>query len=318
MPQPLNLQTVIAFIWDFDKTLTPDYMQRPLFVRYGVDEKQFWGEVNGLVEHYRGRGLQVSRDTAYLGHVLSYVQAGRFEGLTNEILRELGREVRLSPGMPEFISRTKDRVANSARFIDNGITVEHYVVSTGLRQMIEGNEIRTHLDGVWACELLCDPPGPGYQGKEGGDAADTGILTQVGYVLDNTTKTRAIFEINKGVNKYPTIEVNSRMSADDRRVPIQNMIYIADGPSDVPVFSVVNQGGGMTLGVFTAGERSNFEGVRQLQDEGRIQSMAPADYTDGSQADMWLMSSLQRIADGICGRRERNISLITNPAGHVV
>jgi hypothetical protein len=92
MPQALNLQTVIAFVWDFDKTLSPGYMQEPLFKEYQIDGGQFWREVNGLVEHYRRRGLRVSKDTAYLGHLLSYVRDGRLPGLTNSKLRELGSQ----------------------------------------------------------------------------------------------------------------------------------------------------------------------------------------------------------------------------------
>jgi hypothetical protein len=318
MPQAFNLQTVIAFVWDFDKTLSSGYMQAPLFAEYDIDESQFWREVNGLVDYYRQRGLRVSKDTAYLGHLLSYVRAGRFPGLTNLKLRELGAKVGLAPGMPDFMAGTKEVVANDQRFAHHGVTVEHYIVSTGLRQMIEGNPIHQHVDEIWACELLADPPGPDYLNSQAASSSDDeGLLTQVGYVLDNTTKTRAIFEINKGVNRDPEIDVNARMADVDRRVPISNMIYIADGPSDVPVFSVVNQGGGKTLGVYTLGERSNYEGVRGLQDDGRVNSIAEANYTENSAAYLWLMSSLRTIATGICERRERSIRSITGPAGHV-
>lgn len=119
-------------------------------------------EVNGLVQRYRKQGLQVSKDTAYLGHILTYVRHGAFAGLTNQRLRELGADVPLAPGMPEFMQRTRALVAADQRYSHHGIKVEHYIVSTGLRQMIEGNPIRVHVDDVWACELLCDPPGPGY------------------------------------------------------------------------------------------------------------------------------------------------------------
>lgn len=318
MPAPLNLQTVVTFVWDFDKTLTPAYMQTPLFEEYGVDQKVFWAEVNGLVDHYRDRGLQVSRDTAYLGHILSYVREGKFPGLTNEKLRELGARVPLAPGMPDFIERTRERIQSDEHFRRHGITVEHYIVSTGLRQMIEGSPIRGHVDGVWACELLSDPPGPGYLDHAAAQDSLTEELTQVGYALDNTTKTRAIFEINKGVNRDPGIDVNARMADDDRRVPISNMIYIADGPSDVPVFSVVNQQGGRTFAVYTIGPPSNFEGVKHLQDDGRVQGMAPADFQNDTPADLWLMTSMAEIAQAICERRERRLSDITGPAGHVV
>lgn len=316
MPGALNLQTIVAFVWDFDKTLSPDYMQAPLFAEFNIDEKQFWDEVNGLVEHYAARGLRVSKDTAYLGHLLSYAREGRLEGLTNSKLRELGAKIALAPGMPDFLQRTRAHVAGHERYAHHGVQVEHYIVSTGLRQMIEGSAIREHVDDVWACELLCDPPGPGYLIDDRESSLD-GPLTQLGYVLDNTTKTRAIFEINKGSN-VETIDVNARMAEDDRRVPVSHMIYIADGPSDVPVFSVVNASGGRTLGVYTPGAKSNYQGVKQLQDDGRVNSIAEADFRENSAAFLWLMASLDEIASGICDRRDRSIQGIAGPAGHSV
>lgn len=145
----------------------------------------------------------------------------------------------------------------------------------------------------------------------------TGVISQIGYVLDNTTKTRAIFEINKGVNVEPSIDVNAQVAEEDRRVPISHMIYVADGPSDVPVFSVVNKGGGKTLGVYTTGQPSNYDGVASLSEQGRVNDIAEADYREGRAADLWLMRSLRKIAGGICDSRERTISAIPGVAGHV-
>jgi hypothetical protein len=315
MPPALNTQNIVAFIWDFDKTLTPGYMQQPIFEKYGVDPKSFWDEVNGLVDHYAQRGLRVSKDTVYLGHMLSYIHDGPFKGMTNQTLRELGANVPLAPGMPESMDRMRAIVENDARFSHHAITVEHYIVSTGLRQMIEGNPIHDHVDGVWACELLSDPPGAGYLGSPT-SASQNEKLSQVGYVLDNTTKTRAIFEINKGVNIEPALDVNARMDPDERRVPIRNMIYIADGPSDVPVFSVVGGNGGRTLGVWT--NSGNYDGVKDLEEDGRVHSIAKADYREGEAADMWLTSSLRKIASNICDVRERRLANISGPAGHDV
>ena len=130
-------------------------------------------------------------------------------------------------------------------------------------------------------------------------------ISHVGYMIDNTAKTRAIFEINKGVNANPMLDVNARMSADQRRVPIQSMIYIADGPSDVPCFSIINERGGKTLGVYTTEPRNNFRGVRELQEQGRVQGMAEADFRPGEAAYLWLMDSLEQIAEGILADRTR-------------
>jgi hypothetical protein len=315
MPPSLVTQTIIAFIWDFDRTLTRGYMQKPLFEHYGVDESKFWREVNALKKFYGEFELQLAEDTAYLEHTLNYVRTGKFPGLTNALLRELGAQVELAPGMPEFIKRTRDFVAQDERYAKHLISVEHYVVSTGLRQMIEGNPIFGHLDGVWACELLPDAPAANDGALDPATFDPDGPLTQIGYTIDNTTKTRAVFEINKGINKLESVNVNARMAPDERRVPISNMIYIADGPSDVPVFSVVGGSGGKTLAVHSG---NNYEGVQQLQDDGRVNHTASADYSENSDADLWLFRSLRIIADAICQRREQLIDSIVNPAGHAV
>lgn len=315
MPPALNTQNVIAFIWDFDKTLTPGYMQQPIFDEYGIDAVAFWREVNGLVKHYEQRELLVSKDTAYLGHLLAYIGEGKLDGLTNAKLRELGARIPLAPGMPDLMDRMRRLVVDEERYAHHELKVEHYIVSTGLRQMIKGSPIARHVEEIWACELLPDPPGPGYM-NELGAVEYSDKLVQMGYVLDNTTKTRAIFEINKGVNVEPKLDVNARIDPDDRRVPIPNMIYIADGPSDVPVFSVVGGGGGRTLGVWTDGD--NYDNVRRLEDDGRVNSIAKADYSEGEAADMWLSASLRAIADRICEARDRRLGSIAAPGGHVV
>jgi hypothetical protein len=107
------------------------------------------------------------------------------------------------------------------------------------------------------------------------------------------------------------------MSGEQRQVPIQNMIYVGDGPSDVPCFSIVNERGGKTLGVYTTKPRNNFRGVRELQEQGRIQGMAEADFRPGTAAYLWLMDSLDQIAEGIIVDRARAFADIPRPPGHV-
>lgn len=314
MPVPLYTQTVIAFIWDFDRTLIPGNQQEPLFAEYGVDADVFWGEVEKLPEYYGARGEIISRDAAYLHHILTYVEAGIFTGLTNARLRELGGRLVPSPGIPEFLEATRRHVEE--HFGGHGISVEHYVASTGIREMIEGSCIAPQLDGVWANTFLEVPAPPGYLGRLDIEQ-ESQPISRIGYMIDNTTKTRAVFEINKGVNRNPSIDVNARMSEEQRRVPIRHMVYVADGPSDVPVFSLLNQRGGKTLGVYTTDPRNNFRQVKDLQEQGRIQGMAEADFRPGKAAYLWLMDSLDQIASEIVEARHRAFSDIPNPPGHV-
>jgi hypothetical protein len=316
MPVPLYTQTVVAFIWDFDRTLIPGNQQEPLFEEYGVDADAFWAEVEGLPEFYRARGEVISRDTAYLLHILAYVEAGIFKDLDNAKLRELGGRLKPSPGIPEFLEATRRHVSSVPEYAAQGITVEHYAISTGIRPMVEGCCVAPHLDGIWANTFLEHTALPGYLSRLG-VAPGAGPITRIGYLIDNTTKTRAVFEINKGANRNPGIDVNARMTEEQRRVPIRHMVYIADGPSDVPVFSVLNERGGRTFGVYQTGPRSNFRQVKDLQEQGRIQGMAEADFRPGEAAHLWLVDCLDQIAGEIVEARHRAFADIPNPPGHI-
>lgn len=303
----LFLQNVIALVWDFDKTLIPGYMQEPLFARYGVDAQTFWSEVNALPAEYRKRGVElVSTEVLYLNHILDYTRRGIFQGLSNTLLRELGRELTFYPGLPDFFDRLRERVQAREEFSNHEIRVEHYVISTGLRQMILGSAINPFVDGVWGCELL-----------ESRDGASP-VVEQLGYVLDNTSKTRALFEINKGSNKHGEIDVNALIADEDRRIPFQNMIYIADGPSDVPVFSLLNRNGGSTFAVYSRGSESQFAQVNRLQQQGRVESFGEADFRDGSQTCMWLTATTEAIARRIVADRERALGeKVGSPPRHL-
>lgn len=315
MPVPLHTQTVIAFIWDFDRTLIPDNMQWPIFQEYGVDEATFWREVDGLLAYHLAIGETMGRGLAYLIHILSYVEQGIFKGLTNAKLRELGAKLEFCAGIPEFFEESRNHVRDVADFAKEDISVEHYVVSTGIRPMIEGSAIAPYVDGVWANSFIEHTPPAGFldQLPVPGKPGD---IKYVSDYIGHTSKTRALFEINKGVNITSTVDVNARMSQSQRRVPLRNMIYIADGPSDVPMFSILNKEGGKTLGVYNLEPRNNHRQVKQLQEQGRIQGMAEADYRPGKAAYLWLMDSLDQIAYEIVENRRQAFAAIKNPPGH--
>ncbi|MGD9240508.1 MAG: hypothetical protein PVG69_10810 [Desulfobacterales bacterium] len=320
MNQPLFLQNIIACIWDFDKTLSPGYMQAPIFELFKVDPKKFWKEVDKLPIYYRKDGLDlISTDTLYLNHLLTYTKQGKFKGLNNTRLKELGAKIRLYDGLPEFFNKLKHCVTLESEYRQHDIELEHYVVSTGLRQMILGSKIAPFVDGVWGCEFVENAPPPGYlNAGVKRKLQDPKIISQIAYALDNTTKTRAIFEINKGSNKFPDIDVNAMIPDEDRRVPFQNMIYIADGPSDIPVFSLINRFGGRTFAVYQPGSKEEFSQVNNLQKQKRVHSFGEANYNEGSQTSMWIKNAIVEISDQIVKNRERALGdKIGKPPKHL-
>ena len=308
MPAALFTQNIIACIWDFDKTLIPDYMQSPLFRRYHVDEPLFWEETNRLVEHYHRRGYRLTSEISYLNHLLTYVLAGRMPGLNQRIFRECGADISFYPGLPDFFALARTWVADRPNYVKHEIQLEHYIVSTGIAEMVRGSRIAPQIDGVWGCEFIENPLQPGFLSqKELAFSADAEIA-QIGMVIDNTTKTRALFESNKGTNKNPAIDVNSNIEPEDRRIPFQNMIYIADGPSDVPSFSVVKGRGGRTYAVYNPDNPAEFEQNDRLLQAGRIHGYGPADYTEASSTARWLRLHIQAICDRIVSDREVAVS----------
>jgi hypothetical protein len=314
----IHSQNIVACIWDFDKTLIPGYMQSPLFQRYNVDEDLFWKEVNNLPSIYKTRGQNVSKDTIYLNHLLTYIKAGRLSGLNNASLRECGRYMRFYPGLPSFFGYLKDMISNCAEYQRCDISLEHYIVSTGLAEIIRGCSIHEFVDGIFGCELLENPLPPGFLNQEELEIDTEPEISQIGTIVDNTIKTRYIFEINKGSNKNESIDVNANIRQEDRRIPIPNMIYIADGPSDVPVFSVVNKGGGKTYAVYNPEEPEEFRQNDALLQSGRIQAYGPADYRSSSSTAMWLKMHITDICDRIVLEREQMLeSRVIKPPKHL-
>ena len=318
--QPFE-QNVIALIWDFDKTLINGNMQAPIFRKYGVEERRFWDEVNALADRYREwyPNMRVNKDTMYLNHLLTCVRQGIFKGLNNRLLFELGKELAFRDGLPEFFTKLKTAIEQDERYRKYNITVEHYIVSTGLAEMIRGSAIAPYVDGIWGCEFIERPILSGLGGsaaaeEDGGEPE----IAQIAYAIDNTSKTRAIFEINKGANKYPQIDVNSAMDRSLRRVPFEHMIYIADGPSDVPAFSILKQNGGKTFAVYQKGNLREFEQADQLRREGRIDMYAEADFRENTLTHLWLMEHAKRIAEKIYIAKEQAIlSSVSRPPGHI-
>ncbi|SIO33111.1 haloacid dehalogenase-like hydrolase [Fibrobacter sp. UWB11] len=311
-------QNIIAMVWDCDKTLISSYMQEPLFRHFNVDGGKFWQEVNALKAYYGKQGISVNSDTSYLNHILTYVKAGLFKGLNNALLREFGKELKFYPGLPQFFGEVKSLINDDEKYKAFDIRLEHYVVSTGFAETIRGSAIAPFVDGIYGCEFIETPAQPGFlNSADVSDAADiheaSREISQIASALDNTSKTRYLFEINKGSNKYPdTIDVNSSIARESRRVPFENMIYIADGPSDVPAFSILNYNGGSTFAVYPKGDVKAFRQVDALRRDNRVQMFGEADYETGSQSWLWLTEKVRAIADSIVERKQ---AAIRNSAG---
>lgn len=322
------MQNIIAVIWDFDKTLVNGYMQDPILSEYNIEPKKFWHEVNDAISRYNKSGIVVNPDTFYLNYFIRKIKDGTFKGLTNEKLKGFGTKQHFYPGIPAIFDLTKNILLPSEgaslegsalqddtdgsedhtmRYAAYGVQVEHYIVSTGFKKVIEGSEVYPLVEDVWGCELLED-----------------GDILEVGYSVDNTSKTRALFEINKGVNAKQlknrgiNLSVNNKLTDDQRRVDFRNMIYIADGPSDVPAFSLIKKNGGTTFAIYPANDAKALKQVETLREDGRVDMFAEADYTEGKTAHLWLCNKIRELADAIVDKEMAKIQGVNATPKHLV
>lgn len=335
MPQPQN---VIAVLWDFDGTLIAGSMQDVILEHYHVNKAEFWREVNGLPEYYRQRRIDVVPDICHLNHLLTYVREGKIPGLNNQLLRELGSRITFYPGLPDFFGEVKRRVAEDETYRPFEIKVEHYILSAGIHQMIVGSAIMAHVDGVWGCQFIESPAPPGYspelhlsvvpgnhqpkksRRRSGSAAAAPQLLiTQIGYPIDSRSKNNILYDINKGSNVHPQINVNDFMPDEERRIPFTNMIYVADGPSDTSCFSVVRRSGGKCFAVYDRDSSDQLRQAMMLQEVGRVNSIGPADYRPGEQAYLWIREAAVQIADRIAREKRAALDAKVVPAArHIV
>ena len=295
------MANIIAIVWDFDKTLIRGYMENPIFKDYGVDPKAFWDETNALPKKYwEEQGVRVNPDTIYLNQMINYTKRGDFRGLNNEKLRSYGAKLDFYDGVPDIFERTKKAIETNPIYNEYDIKVEHYIVSTGLKEIICGSPVKQHVSGIWGCEFI---EAETENGKE---------ISEIGYTIDNTTKTRALFEINKGVGKKDGVDVNTRLPEEYRRVHFINMVYVADGPSDIPAFSVVNNNGGATFAVYPKGDRRAMEQVEQMRKDGRVNMFAEADYSDDTTVSMWLDNKIKEFAEKIKSSEKEKLDRFTS------
>lgn len=260
---------VVAICYDFDKTLSPDNMQAQGYLQAINYENQneFWAESNELA-------MEHDMDTTLAWMYLMLRGSRGKEIFRKETLARYGAGVGLYEGVTEWF----DRIRRYGE--ERGITVEHYIISSGLKEMIEGTEIAGSFEKIYASSFYYD--------------AD-GVAVWPAQVINFTNKTQFLFRISKGVLGINDEGVNDYFAPDQIRVPFRNMVYIGDSDTDVPCMKLVNSYGGHSIGVYDP-ETNDTHRVRKMMRENRIRYYVPADYREGSDLDQLITMILDKTA----------------------
>ncbi len=259
---------IIAFLYDFDKTLCTTDMQNYAFIPgLGMTPAEFWAEANGFGRRHRMDGI-----LAYMYIMLREAER-RDRPFTREDLVEKGRGIELFPGVEDWFRRI------NAFGETQGVQVEHYVISSGLREIIEGSSISREFREIYASEFYYDQAGRPVWPK---------------LAVNFTAKTQFVYRINKGVLDVSDDKtLNDSMPDDSKRVPFTNMIYMGDGLSDVPCMKMMRAYGGQAIAVYQAANRS---GVEELLAKRRVDFIFPADYREGTGLDETVKNIIRKMA----------------------
>ncbi len=258
----------VALMYDFDKTLCGKDMQEYSFIpSVGMQASDFWEEANRISVK-----TNMDRILAYMLLMIKTAKKNEVE-ITKESFNKLGKDVVLLKGVKTWFKRINEFGKSL------GLEVEHYIISSGLKEIIDGTSIAKEFKKIYACEFHYNNSGNADWPQQ---------------VVNYTTKTQFIFRISKGVlDTMDDKRLNSYTSERDRTIPYRNMIYIGDGLTDVPCMTVVKDRGGESIAIYHRGEK---QVAKKLLKENRVAYMCRADYSQDSMLEVIVKKILQKIA----------------------
>ena len=261
----------VALIYDFDGTLSPGNMQEYDFIpAIGKSNREFWEESNETAREQDGDPI-----LAYMYRMLHEAKSSGIS-LRRESFARSGQNIELYEGVREWFPRINAYAA------ERGIQLQHYINSSGLREMIEGTPIAHEFRKIYACSFLYDVDGVAYWPA---------------VAVNYTNKTQFIFKINKGIESvYDSHRINEYIEEEERPVPFRRMIYFGDGTTDIPCMRLVKQQGGHSIAVYNPSSERNRQTSERLLHDQRVNYVCPADYRVDRPIDRLVHAIIDRIA----------------------
>lgn len=261
-------KNIIAIMYDFDKTLCAKDMQEYTFIpNLGINASEFWKEADEIREENK------------MDQVLTYMylmfkkMVSNNRSLKRKYLNDMGKNIELFDGLEEWFERVNEYGESV------GMKVEHYIISSGLKEIIEGTKIGKYFKQIYASEFFYNEDGNAIWPK---------------LAVNYTNKTQFLSRINKGVlDISDDTSLNKKMIDNARRISTANMIYIGDGYTDVPCMKLTKEGGGVSIAVYTD---KTIKTAQNLLKEERINYLALADYTKDSEIDKIIKKVIQNMA----------------------
>ncbi|MCD8101095.1 MAG: haloacid dehalogenase-like hydrolase [Alistipes sp.] len=266
----METTVTVALIYDFDGTLSPGNMQEYDFIpTVGKSNREFWQDSNDLA-------LEQDADPI-LAYMYKMLHEARSTGLSlrRDAFVASGAKISLYDGVEEWFGRINAYAAGQ------GVTVHHYINSSGLKEMIEGTPIAHEFRKIYACSFLYDVDGVAYWPA---------------VAVNYTNKTQFIFKINKGVESvYDSKEVNRYIPESQRPVQFRHMIYFGDGTTDIPCMRLVKAQGGHSIAVYNPANKATRTASERLVRDNRVNFVCPADYTESSDIDRVVKTVIDKI-----------------------
>ena len=264
------IKPILAFMYDFDKTLSPKDMQEFTFLpNLGInDPDDFWKETSKIAVDGN-----MSTVSAYMYLML---KKSREKGIriTRQSFVSIGKDVELFKGVDTWFKR----INNYAK--EKGAVVEHYIISSGIKEIIEGTSISNEFKEIYASSYYYE---------------ENGVAAWPAFAIDFSSKTQCLFRINKGFLSLNDNRVNNYVKETDRRIPFKNMIYIGDGFTDVPCMKLVKVNGGQSVVVYKPNSKKSEDNAKKLFNDDRVCFLTSADYSEGKEMEQIAFKVIDKI-----------------------